>query len=533
MIRNQHWYNLNEGRCYPIDDKASMMPDDGERLPSNIITDIRLRYPNFLGEFPFISAVAVTPGAVSVTVQAAATMDNSDNSFVPVAVFSVPIQDLEEGRQYQMEAQYPGTYGYITLGSGVQREYNGRFSSPAQTLLAPKAARVHYGLPVTSMGKLGMSTALTGVVLLRGDAPIEVVKESREIYSVERDVIVIRLVDDPTSAAAGQAEESVFKQYAGPCGKRVESKTCGVPEPIEFVNAVAPDCNGVLCLDFDGIIVVGRNQDDCGIVLDMPFGASQACLPPYLPDHDGILPYEKDPVNVTPPPDPEPEIPPDESVSDEIIVIGELPYCDGFDGFVADGFVVMSGEFVFISDQSPNPECGEAVSSYAAEGPNSASQRNVAVWEGFDVTTFYRFVETDVKLLQGPAGAKHNGGIVINHREHGSRPDLYVYYLAEIDYDNQEFSLKRWNGTTFQQIVFVSIPGIMLEDWYRIRVSIQPGAGSNVFITAYLEGQDDPTIQATIGPVMTSNYRPEDGYFGFGTNRAIARFSFFHLDESS
>ncbi len=576
MIRNAHFYNLNEGRTYPLDDRASALSDAGVRLPSNIITDLRLRWPKLAGEIPFISAVTVTPGAVSVTIQAADVMDNSDEGFTPIAVITVPIQELEEGRVYPLLSQYEQTFGYITFGSGIQKDYVGRFSTPNQSLIASRAAKFHNGLPVKSMGKLYNSTAMTGVVQLLGDSPIEVVKESREIGGIERDVIVVRLVNDPTSSTAGSTEQSVFQQFSGPCDGRSESDTCGDPKPIEFINAIGPDCDGLICINFKGISVVGRNLDDCGIVVDLPFSLTDdACVAPYLPDATGKLPSEVDPVSYAIAAPFEPSLPPDESISDSLIVMGELPYCDSFDFFTAESFVVKTGQWVFAEDDSPeeictpdipqwdvttveyacnesqslsegvfeidyltcNSQSSEALpsiledSSYASEGIFSASQRNVTVWQGFDVTTFHRVVTTDVKLMPGPSGAKHNAGLVINYRPHVTASNTYVYYIAELDYDSQSFRIRRWNGTAFQNAVLASVPGIMLESWYRIVVEIEPGTGEKVYITARLIGIDDPTVSVVIGPLLTNNYNPEDGYFGFGTDRSLSRFSYFHIAE--
>jgi hypothetical protein len=567
--RNAHFHNVNESRGYPLDDTASTLSDLGERLPSGIITDLRLRWPALAGLYPFVSAVAVTSGAVSVTIQAADDLED-DSSFVPLAAFSLALAELEEGRQYRLESQYPQTLGFITFGSGVQVPYRGRFSSPTQTLLSPRAARAHRGLPVDSLGKLYNATALSGVVRLLGNSPIEVVKESRDILGIERDVIVVRLVDEPIAAAAGQPETNVFQQFAGPCGRRPESRTCGTPEPIEFINAVAPDCEGTLCLDFRGVVVPGQNLDDCGVVLDLPFGLSRACNAPFLPDHQGLLPSEQSGLGPLEPPDPEPEPEPEpgppDSISESIIVLGELPYCDPFDGFSAADFVVKNGQWVFVQDDSPEEICGTRTeypvvkygcdvsisdeilpsscssvdstgappddidSSYSAEGPSSAAQRNVTVWQGFDVTTLFRRVTTDVKLLAGPPGARRNGGLVINYRE--PTVTSSVYYVAELDHDTQTFRINRWNGTNFQVAVSVAVPGLLLDAWYRLIVETRPGFEDRVYLTARLLGIDDPSVNVTLGPLTTSNYLPDDGYFGFGTNRAQARFSFFRLEES-
>ena len=555
MIRNQHWYNLNETRDYPLDDKASAISDHGARLPANIVTDLRVRYPDHLGAYPFISVVAVTPGAVTVAVQVATTMDNVDSSFTPIAVFTVAIQDLEEGRQYAMEAQYPGVFGYIVIGSGAQKNFTGSFSTPDQTLIAPRAARPHHGLPIPSIGKLTNSSALTGVVQLLGEAPIEIVKESREIDGVEQDVIVIRLLEDAAVPETGQTAISVFSQFAGPCGKRPESQSCGPPQPIEFINAVSPDCTGTICLKIKGTVAVGKNLDDCSIIFDSPVGLVDTCVPPFLPDHHGILPSEATPLNIIPPDPIEPPLPPDESISDSVIVVGELPHCVNFDDYTSDLFAVKEGSWLFADDDSPEEICptpapppvppDESISlsdsyfppepggSYATEGVFSASSRNVTVWQGFDVTTLFRRVTTDIKITAGPPGASHNGGIVINYRPHASAPGLFVYYLAQIDYDFQQVQIMRWNGSLYVPAVSVPVPGIMLDSWYRMIVSIVPPANNSsaIGITVKVEGIDDPSVSVTVGPLLVNNYRPADGYFGFAAVRSHTRFSFFYLEE--
>lgn len=536
-VRNHNWYNSNENRDYPLDDTASALDDAGVRLPQNIITDISLRYPQHLGNYPFVGAVAVTRSVVTVTLQVAMTKDNSDHSFVPLAVISVPIAELTEGRHYPLEAQYPGTAGYIVFGSGYEQIYSGRFSAPSQSLLMPRVSRGYRNLPVSSMAKLYNSTPLTGLVKLLGAAPIEVVKESREVLGIDRDVIVVRLVDDPTAAQANdQSTVNVFQLLSGPCAKRPESRTCGDPQPIQFVNSVAPDCNGVLELEFTGCAAIGKNLDDCGIVIDCSMGLTESCLPPAIPDADGLLPSEFAPAVIPPIPDPDPEPPPSDSISDSIIVIGELPFVTCFRDQISTDFLAVSGQFVFAEDFSPSQPCLDELDphteySLASEGIVSASQRNAIIWTGFDVTTLFRQVTTDVKLMPGPGGARHNGGLIINYRPHSNIVGRYVYYIAEIDYDTQEFQIQRFNGTSFVPVVAVSVPGITLEDWYRISVFVLPGGGSQVSLAATLDGVTDPGISASLGPFLVNNYLPAEGSFGLGTYRSQSRFSFFRLEE--
>ena len=191
-VRNNHWYNTNETRGYPLDESATSTSDQGKRLPANIISDINLRYPEILGPFAFLASVGVSPNLISVTLQSALNL-TGDPGLNPLAVFSIARDELIEGRPYPLEAQAPGVGGWIVFGSGIQEEFTGRFSGPAQALLAPRAARAYRDFPVASLGKLASLNALAGIVRLQGIDPVEIVKDSREIDGIERDVIVIRL----------------------------------------------------------------------------------------------------------------------------------------------------------------------------------------------------------------------------------------------------------------------------------------------------------------------------------------------------
>jgi len=61
MTQNNHWYNINEQRNYPLDDTASCVANSGLRLPNNIITDLRLRWPEQHGKYAFVLSLSVTP----------------------------------------------------------------------------------------------------------------------------------------------------------------------------------------------------------------------------------------------------------------------------------------------------------------------------------------------------------------------------------------------------------------------------------------------------------------------------------------
>lgn len=555
-IRNLHWYNQNEGIAYPVDEAASAVDDTDTALPSNILVDLHLRWPEHLGRYAFLSAVSVTPSLATITIQATDDLDSP--GLTPLAVLTV-VKPIEDGRVYPLRPQAAGVGGWAVFGSGVEdHEYAGRFSSPRQGRLAPRAARSYRPLPVKSASIEHASRKLTGVVTLRATLPLLMAKEEREIGGELHDCIVLRLTDVvgadgfviPPEAAeiSGFKETSTFLEFAGPCSSRPESGTCGTPQPIEFINAVSPDCDGVITLEFRGCATIARILDLCGIAIDCGLGMTDACQPPYIPDSEGRLPSEFAPVVIDPPLEPPPE-PPPEGTSESLIEFGELPYKDCFFDGVADDFSIKSGMWQMVADDdTPGIVCADetyVVSQSLSQsfvslslgrflgslGTATASTRNVIVWEGFDDSATNRRVQTDVKMLPGPSGAKHNAAIVMNWKPHPSDSNRSVYFVAEIDYDNQLFRVARFNGINFIPIVPVSVPGLTLDEWYRIEVKVTPTSPGQTLIQARLTSVLSPeTIDVTIS-VVVNTYAPSDGRFGFGSTRSLARFGYFLIEE--
>jgi hypothetical protein len=553
------------------------MTDDGRPLPSHIITDVQLRYPETLGRYPFVSAVSVTGYVVTLTIQAANILDSGDGppGFTPVAVVSVNKDALIEGRQYPLKAQYPGVGGWVSFGSGAEDyEWTGRFSQPSQALLSARAAKGTSDLPIKSLSKAGADAKLTGVVQLLGASPLAIVGESREIENEEQDVIVFRLEQpDPGSTETVGTELNVLKEFAGPCSGRPESGTCP-SDPIEFINSVGPDCDGVLKLKFLGCASPASILSECGIVLDCEIGLTEACAPPHIPDDIGRLPDEYTPFTL-----PSPQVPPvdDPGVPDEPPEdpAADLPYMDCFDvvdqsdrigsvgsGTAADDFTVVSGDWILVADDTDCPldsichiPCSDesesrgdchvddpmptptASQSYSTEGDDSLSLRNISILDFGDNSTANRRLRTDIKLLVGSENSKTNGGVVINYRDHGSLAGRKVYYYAELDYDNQEFALRFFNGTFMSDVLVQPLVGqIQHDNWYRIEISTiatsqQTEESGHVDITVKLT---DPCggLSVQIGPLATANYLPSSGLFGFAANRAHTRFSYVRVDEN-
>lgn len=284
MVRNLHWYNANTARDYPLADQATAKDHAGGRLPTHILADLNLRFPDSYGTVAFISAVAVTENLVSVLIQAAA--DESDTtSFVPLAVVSLP-QPVIPWRHYALSPQSDGVGGWIVFGEGIAEAYTGRFTVAAG-LLCPRAARAYRPLPVRSVSKLSNAQRLSGLILLQAESPLELVGETRTIEGVEQTVGILRLVQSADNAAT-----NVFEEFAGPCGKRAETGNCGDPVPIEYLNAVQPDCNGNLIIEFSGCARLGIDADGHGVVVDCRLNLADACIGDNLPASDGVLANE-------------------------------------------------------------------------------------------------------------------------------------------------------------------------------------------------------------------------------------------------
>ena len=554
-IRNQNWYNLNESRDYPLADTASVIDDKGNRLPQGIITDIRVRWPDWAGEYAFLGSVAVTSGAVTATVLCATNLGNVDESYIPLTVVSVPLVDLEQGRQYAMQSMYPGSFGYITFGAGITNNFTGKFSSPTQSLLSSRAARSHSGLPVTALGTLAGNDALTGLVHFAAEEPLQITKGIRKIYGKDEEVIVFSLTTESSAIADAGLTESMLQTLAGPCGARPESNTCGSPAPIEYINAVAPNCDGTITLEFKGCALIGRNIDDGSIVIDCGMGISDTCEAPFIPDDEGFLPSEKTPIIPTPPVPPEP--PGDESISESYLAPDfSLPYCFDFeDQTYAPDFSQTGGLWAFEEDHSPSDPCsstesqsGSALPSYSASTHSwyGRTYRNLLVFTP-DTQTVYRKYQTDLKLLSynpdniNDQYATRNGGILVNYRVLAS--GAKTFWLATMDTTSGfgRFSLKYFNGISEQELVGYDY-AFLNDVWYRISLEVEqeqlnPG-NLNMLLTATLQGITDPSISITLGPyaVPVSDYigsLGDSGKAGLHAYEAATRFSYWRVETNA
>jgi hypothetical protein len=521
MARNLGWYNLNEQRPWPLDDAATLIDDAGQRLPHDILADIQLRFPSILGDEVLLSSLTVGPNIVTATFLAASSV------YTPVASISLP-RPVDIYRHYALESIYPGVSGWIVFGNGIETEHlkSYRFSTLAQSRLQFRSASKYFPAPLTSLGTLNNQASLTGLVRLSAGNDIEIVKEDREIEGVIHEAVVIRLKPD-----TDQGERNIYEDYAGPCGKRPESRNCGSPEPIEFINNVGPDCCGNLTFEFRGCVAISKDIDNCNIVLDCGFGLGEACpTADRLPDATGKLPNEYDDlcaslvdISIDLSDDPS-EVPTfEELVSGAGDVLASLPVTINFEDTTTGDMDLIRGSVVVAADA----ELGQ--SAFFSDGGgvnlllfNSDSPTGEPSW-----TTFYKRITTTCRIRSGDIGALHNAGVVLNYRTTPDSPTTYNYWLVDITWDDYKQMRVRWfNGSTFISLAEIALTGLTIDNRYTLDVTVLPVStlSDAAWITATVTGLDDAVL-STIGPVYTPNYRAAEGTVGLFSNRSATEYS--------
>ena len=572
-VRNNHWYGLNELRSYPLDDTASCVSTNNELLPSTIIQDLRLRWPEALGEYAFISAVSVTTGIVTVLIEVTNNSDGSDSRLL--AGITIPRDEVLPGQTFRLQAFENYVGGFICFGNFTGLLFSGFFSGPAAGLLAARAARPARTPPVSSIRVENSATALTGVINLTSVEPLTIKKATKTINGIEyENVLVFSLTQEPADIPAEtnlDLADPVLLSFSGDCGKRFSSKTCGDPKPIENINGVYPDCDGNINIEITGCATVGRNVENCGMIVDCSLGLSSSCEPPYLPRlSDGVLPLEAPPILKSPTLPPEPPVIEDTEITDTITTVIALPYCDNFD-FASSTWGIAEGfGFSLVADDSPgeaaccdnssgNIGCSESASvsfseSYSEQlitgnryqkvpiddsiissfGPviaNAETRKNIAIFSE-DVQTLFRKYTTDFKIITPTGTGNRKGGILINYQQDPTT-GVFVYYHLELNIEEGRFSIKYFNGIQDITIAYAEIIDLRTNDWYRLSFSAVPSpALTQINFTAELQGISDPTIAVTINAAVGSrNWLTDSGVAGLITNRTKGYFSFWRIDE--
>ena len=275
----QDWYNANEARRYPLHDAATLKSTTGAMLPNDILVDANIWIPRTAGRYIFLSSLSVTPNLVTMTfsaTDATPICGTPSGVFIPVAVLNVR-RPIVRFKNYPLTPFLEGAGGWVSLGKGavdVPAALFFSFAGPLDGLLNDRVVRAYYDIPVTKMGKAGITPTLQGLIRLAG-APGSVVTRGA----------VVNIDGTPRLAGLigldlAQNGVTRLQDLAGVCGHRPQARNCIKPAITE-INDVQPDCNGNIDLEFEGLAIVGDTGD--GMVLDSALGLGEVCEKPF--DH--------------------------------------------------------------------------------------------------------------------------------------------------------------------------------------------------------------------------------------------------------
>ena len=574
-ILNNNWYNLNSTRKYPLDDGCTGIDDVGKLFPATLITDLHLRLNKSVGVGAMISSIVVSNTLVSVTFLAInhpilpSLYDPAPPapSFSPLCAVSLR-KPVEPGVVYPIEPLTSGVAGWIVFGDGIARTFNGRFSTAAQSSLATKVCRYYNDFPVTSIGKLNSAYTLKGLVNLVEGADIAITKETRTINSEAKEAIVFTLKENTAS--------NVYQTYGGPCAGRPESNTCS-KEGIQFINTVAPDCNGNIELVFDSPFRVaglvtdlnpglssssssdGYIETKGGIVVDYPIGLTDACTRgDRLPDAQGNLPGQyldqcaEDPTDPDANADPgDPVGPPAVAISSSTLDCVELPVYLNFDEGSSRFWQVVKGSFEFSPTDSPyEPLTSYSSSSmtyYSSSMVSSSSYtyfdpiersyfasglngRNISLWYNCGYSSLIGTrIQIDL-LLENTEQYYPNGGLILNYRPNADST-LDEYFIVELNKRESSLKISRFNG--FAPVLIASAKGIGIGEniWYRLVAEVTESATpGRTRITGKVYNASTMSLLGT-AIAESSLYLPDTGKVGLTSDKSTANFSYFRMEN--
>lgn len=533
-VRNQNWYDLQAGRRYPLDDRSTGIDDDNHPIQDDILVDCHLRFPQTLGDYAFVQGINVTPTLVTVVFGVADTLNATEGA--SIAALTLAKSALSPGVNYAITPLLPGVAGWVAFGRGTQELFVGRYSTPIQSLIASRCARPYTPLPVPTLGKLNLATALQGLISIIGVPPVEAFYEEITVNDNTVNAIVLRLMTQ-------FAGTNPLQNFLGTCGERPESGTCPKP-PLETINGVGPDCEGNINLVFDGFTAVPFA--DCGgldVLTDTGLAAAcdAATPPPYRRPQDKCNPTSEsaeddstwyNPIDQIPPDVIESESLPDPGYSN---VCATIPRCIDFaDGMSGNQFNVLSGLFAYDTVDAPfgctldASESSESLALHYAYTAASSVARNIAVFRNCQTDwVFNRTIETELKI--GVGGLRRNGGLVLNYLQ--GVPYLQIptrYLVALLDGETNKLKVVRINGTatvTEQETEITVAP----NEWYRLSVTTTD-AGSSVVLTVNAECLTAAIASASLS-VAISAYGTHTGLSGFYSDRAYTYFNVFKVTE--
>lgn len=585
-IRNLNWYNLQSTRRYPLDDTADGESDEvHDNLPNDIIVDAHIRYPQNIGAYAYVQGVTISSGIVTVIIGASHTTTDDGATIAAVTV----TQPARAYVNYAVQPVVPGVAGWITFGPGIETAFSGRYSSPQQTLISRRCARPYRPLPIPSLGKIGLTSALSDQITLLGESPVEVVRQNVTVDGKPVDALVFRLNKNDASL-----NYNPYSYFLSSCGQRPESGTCP-KTPIETINGVSPDCAGNINISF--VNLVGQLFKDCGgIDIQTPLSLARVCEKPIEPQvffndlccPDEVadiaardaLPIESLQVGkvvktllpetlywrvenisngvvtwtettevdaICGWPNPTEAIPPD--------VIIDLPPLQEYpavsvsciDFCACSGppplFDVRSGSFSIQATKAPYAcaPCGEQdTPPTSLEEIIATSTRNTfaATDNGAVSVAILKTAATDwafgktisAQLKISGDGLSRNGGLVVNYyHDTESQPQQIRYLAVVLDVSRSQLRVLRYVNNSFT-IEAQENFNVKTNSWYALSVTPTfSGTNVNLNITAQELSLANPTAAISTS-ISLANYGRLTGTFGLYANRSYTYFNRFSID---
>lgn len=538
-VRNQNWYNLQSTRRYPLDDKSTGVDDAGAFIREDILVDCHIRFPNTFGTYLYVQGITVSENLVTILFGAADSLTTTDNA--TIAAVSLP-KPVTANVHYNITPLVAGVSGWLVLGAGTATNFVGRYGTAEQTYVGLRNARPYQPLPIPTLGKIDLATALSGLVRMTAISPVtaEYVDET-ELPEDQRlpkyDPITQTTDYAPIKAIrfSTEAPSSVFNPltyFLGACGQRPESGTCP-KRPIERINGIQPDCdNGNINILADNGMSVRMFEECGGADITTSFGLSEACQePPRNPDRGEDKcpcesPYDKADSWCWPPFDRDREI----VCEDDNQPCPDLPICASFNPCHTSLFETISGSFRVASAEAPPVCCPESSTSELSEheiySATSGGGTNIALYRG--CASDWAFNHTiSVEVQPRATGSRRNGGLVTNYMRVTEGGRCRTKYIAVVvDETLNELQIYRYTGAVLVKEAAIQFAGGNPGRWYRISVTAS-GNGNITTINATLAAVGGGALAALSTTV--SDYEAVDGRAGLFSNGSVAYFNKFEV----
>lgn len=535
-VRNQNWYNLQSTRRYPLDDKSTGVDDAGAFIRDDILVDCHIRFPETLGNYLYVQGITVSANLITIVFGAAETLTSTDNPTVAAISVSKP---AAANVHYAVEALQDGVSGWVVFGPGVDTNFTGRYTTPAQTYIGLRNARPYRPLPIPTLGKIDLGTSLSGLVRLTATPPVTATYIDETLLASDQrlpkyDPQTQTTNFEPVRAILFSTEApniafNPLTYFLGPCGQRPESGTCP-KTPIERINGLQPDCatGNINIVGGNGLTV--RTFAECGgLDVTTPLGLEESCAPDR---EKGKQPKDNcpcdDPYNKTdyycwPP------FTRDGAICEENSEpCPALPICVSFSPCHEPLFEIVSGSFSVATALAPPvccpPEPGiTSHEIYAATRPGST---NIALYRG--CASDWAFNHTiSVEVQPRSAGARQNGGVVANYMRVTEGGRCKTKYIAAIvDLGASELQIYRFDGSVLIKEAGLNVTTDTTH-WYKLSVTAA-SAGTATAITAALY---DITAGTQIASLVTNveDYEAVNGRAGLFTNNSAAYFNKFEV----